>query len=99
MTQELEIKRCYSCGSDNVSIRDYGSGGKDGVCNACGAHDFLLRWNKRIPEDNHVKEIIVLENEIGKLIKIIGELKDKTSLNGDETIKNFYNRTDNEILE
>jgi hypothetical protein len=76
--QEIETKRCYSCGSDNIRIRDYGSGGQDGVCGDCGAHDFLCRWNKRVPEDNRVKEIIGLENTIGKLVKMIGDLKDNS---------------------
>jgi hypothetical protein len=76
MTQKTEIKRCYSCGSINVSIRDFGSGGQDGFCEDCGANDFLSKWNRRVPEDDRVKEIIGLENTIGKLVKIIGELED-----------------------
>ena len=78
MNNKNEIKRCYSCGSSNVSVVDFGSGGEDGVCRDCGARDFLSRWNKRVPEDDRVKEIIGLENTIGRLINMIDDLKDNS---------------------
>jgi len=51
MKEKIKVKKCWSCGSDNISIRDYGSGGMDAFCEDCGAHDYISRWNKR-PKEN-----------------------------------------------
>jgi NMD protein affecting ribosome stability and mRNA decay len=66
MIENSQVKRCYSCGSNNVVIRDYGSGGKDGYCEDCGSYNFLSKWNKRTIEDELLAEINNLKKKYGE---------------------------------